>query len=75
MVASISTRFHLPVPNSVAGRGVATGTVPGLSAASPAGREFQAKAEEAAAAAQNEQDELAMAGETPGDPEPEIPTG
>ncbi|MDX1885679.1 hypothetical protein [Mycolicibacterium sp. 120270] len=56
-------------------RGVATSTVPGLSAASPAGREFQAKAEEAAAAAQNEQDELAMAGETPGDPEPEIPTG
>ncbi len=56
-------------------RGVATATVPGLSAASPAGRDFQAKAEEAAAAAQNEQDELAMAGETPGDAEPEIPTG
>ena len=36
---------------------------------------FQAKAEEAAAAAQNEQDELAEAGETPGDAEPEIPTG
>ena len=39
------------------------------------GRAFQAKAEEAAAAAQNEQDELAEAGETPGDAEPEIPTG
>lgn len=56
-------------------RGAATATTPGSSLASPAGREFQAKAEEAAAAAQNEQDELAMAGETPGDAQPEIPTG
>jgi hypothetical protein len=32
------------------------------------GREFQAKAEEAAAAAQNEEDELADAGELPGVP-------
>ncbi len=56
-------------------RGAATATTPGASAASPAGRDFQAKAEEAAAAAQSEQDELAEAGETPGDDEPEIPTG
>jgi hypothetical protein len=56
-------------------RGAATATTPGASLASSAGRDFQAKAEEAAAAAQNEQDELAMAGETPGDAEPEIPTG
>ena len=56
-------------------RGAATAGVPGASAASPDGRAFQAKAEEAAAAAQNEQDELAEAGETPGDAEPEIPTG
>jgi hypothetical protein len=56
-------------------RGAATAGVPGASAASPDGRAFQAKAEEAAAAAQNEQDELAQAGETPGDAAPEIPTG
>jgi hypothetical protein len=55
-------------------RGVATGGVPGASAASPEGRAFQAKAEEAAAAQQNEQDELAAAGATPGEEE-NIPTG
>jgi hypothetical protein len=49
-------------------RGVATATTPGASAASVSGREFQAKAEEAAAAAQSEQEELAEAGETPGVP-------
>jgi hypothetical protein len=49
-------------------RGVATATTPGASAASVSGREFQAKAEEAAAAAQNEEDELADAGELPGVP-------
>lgn len=49
-------------------RGVATATTPGASAASASGREFQAKAEEAAAAAQSEEDELAFAGETPGEP-------
>jgi hypothetical protein len=47
-------------------RGVATAGVPGASAASPEGRAFQAKAEEAAAAQQNEGDELADAGATPG---------
>jgi hypothetical protein len=56
-------------------RGAATAGVPGASAASPEGREFTAKAEEAAAAAQAEQDELAAAGETPGDTAPQIPTG
>ena len=56
-------------------RGAATATTPGASMASSEGRAFQAKAEEAAAAAQNEQDELAMAGATPGDAEPQIPTG
>lgn len=56
-------------------RGAATASVPGASAASPEGRDFTAKAEEAAAAAQSEQDELAEAGATPGDAEPEIPTG
>ena len=40
--------------------------------ASVAGREFQAAAEEQAAAAQSEEAELAEAGETPGDPE-ELP--
>ena len=55
-------------------RGAATATTPGSSLASEAGREFQAAAEEQAAAAQAEQDELAAAGETPGAPE-EIPTG
>jgi hypothetical protein len=49
-------------------RGVATATTPGASAASATGREFQAKAEEAAAAAQSEEDELADAGELPGVP-------
>lgn len=49
-------------------RGVATVTTPGASAASVPGREFAAKAEEAAAAAQNEEDELADAGELPGVP-------
>jgi hypothetical protein len=49
-------------------RGVATATTPGASAASVSGRDFQAKAEEAAAAAQNEEDELADAGELPGVP-------
>ena len=56
-------------------RGAATATTPGASLASPEGRDFQAAAEEAAAAQQNEQDELAQAGETPGDAAPEIPTG
>ena len=56
-------------------RGAATGTVPGASAASPAGRDFTAKAEEAAAAQQSEEGELAEAGETPGETTPEIPTG
>ena len=49
-------------------RGVATATTPGASAASVSGREFQAKAEEQAAAAQSEEDELAEAGELPGVP-------
>jgi hypothetical protein len=49
-------------------RGVATATTPGASAASVSGRDFAAKAEEAAAAAQNEEDELADAGELPGVP-------
>ena len=49
-------------------RGVATATTPGASAASVSGREFAAKAEEAAAAAQSEEAELAEAGETPGEP-------
>jgi len=39
--------------------GVATATTPGASAASVSGREFQAKAEEAAQAAQREEAELA----------------
>ncbi|PEG35935.1 hypothetical protein CQY20_20485 [Mycolicibacterium agri] len=56
-------------------RGAATATTPGASLGSPAGRDFQAKAEAAAEAAQNEQDELTQAGELPGDTEPEIPTG
>ena len=56
-------------------RGAATATTPGSSAASPEGRDFTAKAEEAAAAAQAEQDELAQAGETPGEATPEVPTG
>jgi hypothetical protein len=40
-------------------RGVASATTPGASAASVSGREFQAKAEEAAQAAQSEEAELA----------------
>ena len=54
-------------------RGAATATTPGASLASPAGRDFQAKAEEAAAAQQSELDELAQAGEVPGAPE-QLPT-
>ena len=57
-------------------RGAATATVPGASAASPEGRDFTAKAEEAAAAQQSEEAELAQAGEVPGDTAAEdIPTG
>jgi hypothetical protein len=56
-------------------RGAATSTVPGASAASPEGRDFTAKAEEAAAAQQSEEGELAAAGDTPGNVVPEIPTG
>jgi hypothetical protein len=55
-------------------RGAATATTPGASAASPEGRAFTAKAEEAAAAQQSEQEELAQAGETPGATE-NIPSG
>jgi hypothetical protein len=55
-------------------RGAATAGVPGSSAASPDGRAFTAKAEEAAAAQQSEAGELAQAGETPGGTA-EIPTG
>ena len=61
--------------------GVASATMPGNSLASPVGRatqaaadEEEAKAEAEAAAAQNELDELAMAGETPG-ATVDIPTG
>jgi hypothetical protein len=56
-------------------RGAATATTPGASAASPQGRDFTAKAEEAAAAQQSEEGELADAGATPGAQTPEIPTG
>ena len=57
-------------------RGAATGTTPGASAASPEGRDFTAKAEEAAAAAQSEEGELADAGATPGaTTNADIPTG
>jgi hypothetical protein len=49
-------------------RGAATATVPGASMGSATGREFQAAAEEQAAAAQSEEAELAEAGETPGVP-------
>ncbi|RDH78847.1 hypothetical protein DVS77_09560 [Mycolicibacterium moriokaense] len=57
-------------------RGAATATVPGASAASPEGRDFTAKAEEAAAAQQSQQDELAQSGEVPGDTaNQDIPTG
>jgi hypothetical protein len=47
-------------------RGAATATTPGASAASPEGKAFTAKAEEAAQAQQSETDELADAGATPG---------
>ncbi|HKP43194.1 hypothetical protein [Mycobacterium sp.] len=47
--------------------GYATATNPGASVASPEGREAKAAAEEAAAQ-QNEQDQLAMAGQSPGVP-------
>ena len=56
-------------------RGAATATTPGASLASPEGRGLPGQAEEAAAAQQSEEDELAQAGETPGDAAPEIPTG
>ncbi len=57
-------------------RGAATATTPGASAASPEGRDFTAKAEEAAAAAQSEEGELADAGATPGaTTNADIPTG
>lgn len=57
-------------------RGAATGTTPGASAASPEGRDFTAKAEEAAAQAQSEEGELAEAGATPGSTaNADIPTG
>ncbi len=56
-------------------RGAATATTPGASAASPEGRDFTAKAEEAAAAQQSQEAELADAGATPGEATPEIPTG
>ena len=56
-------------------RGAATATTPGASAASPEGRDFTAKAEEAAAAQQSEEGELADAGATPGEAGTEIPTG
>jgi hypothetical protein len=60
-------------------RGAATATTPGSSMGSPEGREFQAAAEEKAAeeqaaAEQAQQDELAAAGETPGEPG-QVPTG
>ena len=47
-------------------RGAATATTPGASAASPEGRAFTAKAQEAAQAQQDQADELADAGATPG---------
>lgn len=56
-------------------RGAATATTPGASLGSPEGRAFQAKAEEEAAAQQNQQDELSQAGQVPGAAEPVIPTG
>jgi hypothetical protein len=79
---AVDGSFYRPIPDDVyfgndegevlltlnCNRGAATATVPGPSAASPAGREFTAKAEEAAAAAQSEEAELAEAGETPGEP-------
>jgi hypothetical protein len=56
-------------------RGAATASTPGASAASPEGRDFTAKAEEAAAQAQAEQGELTQAGEIPGEATPQVPTG
>jgi hypothetical protein len=50
--------------------------VPGASAASPEGRAFTAKAEEAAAAQQSQAGELTDAGAVPGDTaNQDIPTG
>jgi len=77
---AVDGSFYRPIPDDVyfgndegevlltlnCNRGAATATVPGPFAASPAGREFTAKAEEAAAAAQSEEAELAEAGESPG---------
>jgi len=74
--------FYRPIPDDVyfggdegevlltlnCNRGAATATTPGASMGSVAGREFQAKAEEQAAAAQSEEAELADAGEVPGVP-------
>ncbi|MGV0816200.1 hypothetical protein ABQF34_29965 [Mycolicibacterium boenickei] len=54
-------------------RGVASATVPGASAASPAGRSFQAKIDAVAAARQAELDALANASEPQGDADAEIP--
>ena len=79
---AVDGSFYRPIPDDVyfgndegevlltvnCNRGAATATVPGLSAASPTGRDFTAKAEEAAAAAQSEEAELAEAGELPGVP-------
>ena len=79
---AVDGSFYRPIPDDVyfgndegevlltlnCNRGAATATVPGPSAASPAGRDFTAEAEEAAAAAQSEEAELAEAGETPGVP-------
>ena len=79
---AVDGSFYRPIPDDVyfgndegevlltlnCNRGAATATTPGPSAASPAGRDFTAKAEEAAAAAQSEEDELAEAGELPGVP-------
>ena len=57
-------------------RGAATAGVPGASAASPEGRAFTAKAEEAAAAQQSQAGELTDAGAVPGDTaNQDIPTG
>jgi hypothetical protein len=74
--------FYRPIPDDVyfggdegevlltlnCNRGAATATTPGASMASVAGREFHARAEEQAAAAQSEEAELAEAGELPGVP-------
>jgi hypothetical protein len=74
--------FYRPIPDDVYfggdevevlltlnwNRGVATATTPGASMASVAGREFHARAEEQAAAAQSGEAELAGAGELPGVP-------